>query len=568
MTTTAKATYRIEGEDASAAAFASVLKNAKDTSEKMSGFFETAFAGISIAVITEFTSKLIDLGDQMETAAKKAGISGNAFSELAYAAKQSGVDAGSLSQALAIMNKNLSLASTGATAPTEALTALGLKIQNIQDLKPDQQFELLAQQISRLSSPADKARAEMELFGRAGAELGPLFDQGAAGIQKAREEAEKVGAAFSDETLHNLAEAHKAIDALESSFVGFAASLVGKVAPAITEVLNTITALANGDQIAKIEARIGEIMVHRDGLLSGLNSKASNDADTAEINRLEALIAQLKAQDIPDFGLSNGTSWDDKLPTPPGFSPGYSEADYQNLLKMMQEPFDKLDEENQKRSTEVGLSLNTQGVNTQLKEITNAHQHMWDELDRISQDGAKGMQDSFANFLIDPTVAGFKQMGLEFLKTVEKMLADATASDIFGALFGKDKEGNSGLGGILAGFLGGSFGGGGAVNAGAGAAIQPAGFATGGSFTVGGQGGVDQNLVAFRASRGEMVSISHGSQASSAVHFAPTYNINAPGGDPSSVAKMYAIAAQMGQQTKKDLLQAFDRSGLPRPNSA
>jgi hypothetical protein len=71
-----------------------------------------------------------------------------------------------------------------------------------------------------------------------------------------------------------------------------------------------------------------------------------------------------------------------------------------------------------------------------------------------------------------------------------------------GAMFG---GGSSSGGGLLSSIFGGGSGGGGGLLAGL-AKLIP-GFAGGGSFTVGGKGGVDQNLAMMRLSAGERVTI-------------------------------------------------------------
>jgi len=198
---------------------------------------------LTAGALVEFGKSVIEAGDHMKTAADRANVAGDAFSELAYAAKQNGVGLDALSSAIIKMNKALSEASTGALAPNEALTALGLTFKDLKRLAPELQLEVIADRINKLQSPADRARAEIALFGKAGAELGPLFEHGAEGIEKLRQEAENVGAAFSEDTLKNLEEAHKSIDRLESSFSGLAATLVGSVAPELSKILDTITAI-------------------------------------------------------------------------------------------------------------------------------------------------------------------------------------------------------------------------------------------------------------------------------------------------------------------------------------
>ena len=91
--------------------------------------------------------------------------------------------------------------------------------------------------------------------------------------------------------------------------------------------------------------------------------------------------------------------------------------------------------------------------------------------------------------------------------------------------------------------FGGAFGvgkGAGGLGAGGGVSLQRlskslTGFATGGSFTVGGGGGTDSKLVAFRATPGETVDISRPGQKGSAGNVT-TINIDATGStDPAQV---------------------------------
>ena len=100
-------------------------------------------------------------------------------------------------------------------------------------------------------------------------------------------------------------------------------------------------------------------------------------------------------------------------------------------------------------------------------------------------------------------------------------------ADLIASLFSKaggaaGGSGGGGIGGIIGSILG-SLGGGGWKGSPVDITGPPTGsfdwslsmadlpaFATGGSFKVGGMSGVDRNLVAFRATKGEMVDIRHG----------------------------------------------------------
>lgn len=117
----------------------------------------------------------------------------------------------------------------------------------------------------------------------------------------------------------------------------------------------------------------------------------------------------------------------------------------------------------------------------------------------------------------DDVKQSFAEMSRDVLYSLQGLADDIRHGDFFDVITGVldllTKVAGSGL------FGGGSlFGGGGAggVNVGAaraganaalGSALQTPGFATGGSFRVGGLPGVDRNLISFRATKGEMVDI-------------------------------------------------------------
>lgn len=122
-----------------------------------------------------------------------------------------------------------------------------------------------------------------------------------------------------------------------------------------------------------------------------------------------------------------------------------------------------------------------------------------------------------------------------FTKPLEGAFADFTKSLGGG--------GGGGLGGIFSGIFGGA---GGAVAGGAGAlsaadlATAFAGFADGGSFRVGGSGGTDSQLVAFRASPDETVTVSKPGQGGGGGHIF-NINVSVPPGTSAQSARQLGL---------------------------
>lgn len=119
------------------------------------------------------------------------------------------------------------------------------------------------------------------------------------------------------------------------------------------------------------------------------------------------------------------------------------------------------------------------------------------------------------------------------------------------------------LGGGSGGFsFGNIFSGGGQVDLGIGSAIGSAisglfGFAKGGSFTVGGRGGTDQNLVAFRATKGERVEVTTPAQQQNGNGVTVVYNIDASNSESGVEEKIRNV---LNEETPRIIMTAINGS--------
>lgn len=169
------------------------------------------------------------------------------------------------------------------------------------------------------------------------------------------------------------------------------------------------------------------------------------------------------------------------------------------------------------------LIESTAGIADQMSEI---FKQPFDELSPYADEAARNMQTAFADFLFDPFEDGIKGMLRGFVDVLRRMVAEAAAAKIFGS----KKSGGLGLGDLVTGAVGSLFG-----------------FAQGGSFNVGGSGGTDSQLVAFKATPGERVSVSTPAQQKSGrsivVHQSVT--VNAAQLTQDQAARMVADSQRM-----------------------
>jgi hypothetical protein len=295
----ATAKFRLLGEDATAAAFAAALGNANKTANGIQRAFKVAFAGVSLYTVTRAITgtvgQAIELGDELDKAAVKAGMGGRAMSELAHVAKMADVELGALSSSLRKMQVAISEADAGGKSQIQTLRDLGLELGQIKNLQADKQFELLADKINDLRSEEDKARIVTELFGKSGADLLPMFEQGAEGIRKAREEAVLLGKSLSDEQVKGLAEAENSVKRLGETWTAFKTLIVADVAPELTETLAALNAaMVGGAAKTRHELQIAQENYAR-ALAAG--------ADADSLSRIDAKIREHRAA----LGMDNAT---------------------------------------------------------------------------------------------------------------------------------------------------------------------------------------------------------------------------------------------------------------------
>lgn len=153
----------------------------------------------AVAPLLATTNVFADMGDQLAKMSARTGISVEALSELGYAAEQSGADLETLEGGVRKMQKFLVEAAQGSKGAGDTLAKLGLRMSDLGRLTPDQQFELLADRISKIQDPAIRAATAMEIFGKTGTSLLPLMQDGAKGIEALKQQARDLGLVISTE---------------------------------------------------------------------------------------------------------------------------------------------------------------------------------------------------------------------------------------------------------------------------------------------------------------------------------------------------------------------------------
>ena len=270
---TASTSGLVSGTQAAGSAFKSLQSDLAGLRGGMSAlvtinaaqFFGQLASGAARAV-----SSMISMGqaqaEVIDTTSKLAARLGMNYGELAgiaLAGDLAGVGLETIGAAATKADVAFVKASQGSTTATAAFANLGLTVQQLSGMNAADRFEAIASSIAALPTEAERAAAAVQIFGRSGAQLLPLFAGGAEGIAKAREEAERFGLALTNAQGQDVEEMNDAFTRAQKAVAGVVQQVTAYLAPAVKAVADTFSNLVGSIGGANIGQAIG------DGLLQG-----------------------------------------------------------------------------------------------------------------------------------------------------------------------------------------------------------------------------------------------------------------------------------------------------------
>ncbi len=161
----------------------------------------TAFAAAAVSFGTAIKG-VIDEADKLGKAAQKFGVPVEQLSALKFAADLSDVSLEALGKSLVILSKNMQTVAGGATnIAAAAFSNLGISVKNADGTlkSANDVFLDVADRFKDMQDGATKTALAVAIFGRAGAELIPLLNQGRDGIKSLTDEARRMGIVITDD---------------------------------------------------------------------------------------------------------------------------------------------------------------------------------------------------------------------------------------------------------------------------------------------------------------------------------------------------------------------------------
>ena len=245
--------------------------------------FAAPLAGlVSVAGIVSFVNQTAEAADEIGKLSIRLGITSDALQRLQFAASMSGASAATLTTSLQFLGRAVDETLGGSKEMAEAFSRLGITTSELQSLSIDQLFIRVADAISKTNDPTAKLGVGTRLLGRGFGELLPTLDEGAEGLRKLGDEAERAGAVLSDDLIKASTDFNDNLQILSTQVGALARQLAG---PIIEALANITTGFIEAQRAGNgFWASLGAGLAKRDtaGQIEDLESRLAHLANELE----------------------------------------------------------------------------------------------------------------------------------------------------------------------------------------------------------------------------------------------------------------------------------------------
>lgn len=218
----------------------SKIASTKDVLGSIAGVVLGAF---SLHGIASFVESMIDLGSSINDMAERLGVGTDELQRFQYAAGLSGVNAEEAGRALGFLSKNVGEAIGGNKEAVAQFAQLGLElkgsngeVRELGDLIPE-----VADRFANMGSSQERTAMAMKLFGKSGASLIPLLQEGGDGLAKLNAQFDELGLGLSADFVKAADDTGDSLDTMKLAFRGLKSQIALEFFPSLTAATEKCT---------------------------------------------------------------------------------------------------------------------------------------------------------------------------------------------------------------------------------------------------------------------------------------------------------------------------------------
>lgn len=196
----------------------------------------TALVGVAgLGLLVKKTLETVDANKKL---ADRMGLTTKQLGGYELAATLAGESITTVQKALEKMEKNLGETEMGLSTAKLGVDALGLELEKINRLSPDERFKKIADGIAALSTQQEKNVVATQLFGKAGAKMIQVFEMGSKKLTEMQDAAEELGISLNEFASAQIEKFNDRLAILILHAKGIFRTFVVALIPAMTKVVD------------------------------------------------------------------------------------------------------------------------------------------------------------------------------------------------------------------------------------------------------------------------------------------------------------------------------------------
>jgi len=289
-----KQEFRIAAKDDTRRAVDSAKKNFSGLNKSIGSAKKglIAFgAAVGVAKVFELTKETAAAKDELGKMAGQLGLTVEQLSRFQFVAERSGIKSTEFNASLQRMERRLAeVAATGKGEAVGALDALGVSIDSLKKLSPDEQFLKLSDAMDGVENPSEKVRIAFKLFDSGGVKMIRAMEGGSEAIRGLMRESDRLGGTLSTQAATDFASFNDSLTNLDTAFDGLKIKISSVVAKPLTKFFNFL-AFAIPDAAGTSVKSLEEL----DSKISDLDSRIAG-GEKSRGQRLRRNLSSLKSE--------------------------------------------------------------------------------------------------------------------------------------------------------------------------------------------------------------------------------------------------------------------------------
>lgn len=204
--------------------------------------------GAVIEKTKELFSEVFNGAVSLSKLQQATGMSVQRLQALGQVAEEVGVSSETMNRGLELFTRNVGMAEQGSRKAGDAFGQLGININTLKQLSPDQQFDLVAQKLESLSNASQRAAIGSAIFGRSFLEMEPALksvaDEGLGGVIA---NMQRLGVLLDQDTINEMVAAKKSMHDVNDELKGLATQFLTGLMPAVNEAMDDFVKQTAGD---------------------------------------------------------------------------------------------------------------------------------------------------------------------------------------------------------------------------------------------------------------------------------------------------------------------------------